>query len=72
VRVRFGFGLHFGLLVERRELGEEAHLERRRFREDFGVLIRLRETEEAIRLLIRLKERKFFGDVTFKICFYST
>ena len=24
MRVRFGFGLRFGLLVERRELGEEA------------------------------------------------
>ena len=72
MRVRLAFGLRFGLLVERKELGEEVHLERRRFGEDFGVLIKLREIEEAIRLLIRLRERKCFGDITFKIFFYST
>ena len=48
MRVRLAFGLRFGLLVERKELGEEVHLERRRFGEYFGVLIRLREIEEAI------------------------
>ena len=65
MRVRLGFGLHFYLLVERKELGEEA------LWRGFGLLIRLRETKEAYRLPIRLRERKRFRDVTFKIFFYS-
>ena len=44
--VRLGFGLSFGLLkVERRQLEDGLHLERRRIGE--GVLNGLRETEVA-------------------------
>ena len=39
MKARLGFGLRFGLLVERRELGEEAR------RRGFNVLNKLRETE---------------------------
>ena len=65
MRVRLWFGLRFSLLVERRELGEKA------LWRGFDVLIELREIEEAIRLLIGLRERKCIGDVTIKIFFYS-
>lgn len=65
MRVRLGFGLHFDLLVERKELREEA------LWRGFGLLIELKETKEAYRLLIVLRQRKRFRDVTFKIFFYS-
>ena len=65
MRVRLGFGLHFYLLVERKELREEA------LWRGFGLLIELKETKEAYRLLIVLRQRKRFRDVTFKIFFYS-
>ena len=59
VTVRLGFGLSFSLWVERRQLKDGVHWERRHVGE--GVLNRLRET------LIELRETKCFGDVTFKI-----
>ena len=45
VKVRLGFGLCFGLWVERRQLEDGVHLERRRVGK--GVLSELRETEVA-------------------------
>ena len=65
MRVRLGFRLHSNLLVERKELREEA------LWRGFGLLIELKETKEAYRLLIVLRQSKRFRDVTFKIFFYS-